>query len=200
MERFIFGHQDIKGVTLIELAVVLVILSIILALAGVGPEFGGTNRVGSTSKELLSDLQRMRQSAMTQGPDMISSQLRGFGIRFESTRRYRLFRFNDSNSNFTYDGTGEEMPLSAGEADPGQRDISGTLELKIKRNANLVSPNNDVLIFDHFGIPRQDNMGFQKISVVIQNPNTNEAEKKCVSVSFGRIREGIWDGGECKEQ
>jgi prepilin-type N-terminal cleavage/methylation domain-containing protein len=200
LEKFIYHHHNTNGVTLIELAVVLLILSIILVLSAVGSEFTGTERVGSASKELLSDLQLLRQSAMTQGPDAAAPQLRGFGIRVESTRRYRLFRFNDSNSNFIYDGTGEETPLSAGETAPVQRDISGTLELKIKRNAGLVDPIDDVLIFDHFGIPRRSNMGFRKISFVIQNPNMNEVEKKCVSLSLSRIREGIWDGRECKEQ
>jgi prepilin-type N-terminal cleavage/methylation domain-containing protein len=177
-----------KGVTLIELAVVLGVLSIVLALAAVGPGFVSTDRIGSTSRELLSDLQQMRQSAMTQGPDVTASQLRGFGIRFESTKRYRLFRFNDGNLNFIYDGTSEEAPLSAGEVIPRQRDISMPLELKIKRDASLVDPDNDVLIFDRFGIPRQSNMGFKKMSVVIQNPNIDEVRKKCVSVSFSRIR------------
>jgi hypothetical protein len=28
----------------------------------------------------------------------------------------------------------------------------------------------------------------------------NELQKKCVSVSFNRIREGIWNEDECQEQ
>jgi prepilin-type N-terminal cleavage/methylation domain-containing protein len=195
-----FHHQNTNGATLIELAVVLVILSIIMALAAVGSEFAGEERVGGASKELLGDLQRIRQTAMTHGPDTDAPQLRGFGVRFESARRYLLFRFNDSNLNSIYDGAAEETPLNSGELAPLRRDVSGPLALAIKRNTGLVAPDNDVLIFDGFGIPRRSNMGFQKISVVIQTANMNAVEKKCVSVSLSRIREGLWDGRECKEQ
>lgn len=192
--------KNFRGVTLIELVVVLAIIAIVAALVAVGPEFVSTDRVRSTSKELLSDLQWIRQSAMTQGPDATAPQMRGFGIRFESTNRYRLFRFNDSNLNFTYNGVGEESPLTAGEVTTRQRDVSLPIKLKIKSGVNLIDPNNNVLIFDHIGIPRQSNLAFQQMSVVIENPNTSDVQKKCVSVSFNRIREGVWNGIECKEQ
>ena len=201
MNREIFSRIDnCEGVTLIELIVVLSIISILAALVAIGPGFTSTERIRSATKELLSDLQWLRYSAMTQGPDAACPQLRGLGIRLESNKRYKLFRFNDINSNFNYDGIGEEQALTQVGAGTAQRDIYPPLEVKIKKSGELVNPDNAVLLFDHFGIPRQRNLGFQQMSIVFQNPDMNELQKKCVSVSFNRIREGIWNEDECQEQ
>ena len=101
-----------KGMTLVELVIVLVIITIVIAIAAVSPGFIGTERIKSASRELLADLQYLRQSAMTQGPDNTATALRGFGVRFESANSYHLFRFNDGNSNFMYDDTSEESASS----------------------------------------------------------------------------------------
>ena len=196
---FLYGNNSI-GLTLIELIIVLSILSILAALMGIGPGVTSTERIRSSVKTLLADLQWIRYSAMTQGPDATCPQLRGMGIRFESKNRYRLFRFNDGDGNFTYDGVGEELPLNGGDAGTRQQDIPPPLELKIKKSGALVNPDNAVLLFDHYGIPRQASFAFQQISVVFQHPDMNDLQKKCVSVSFNRIREGIWNENECQEQ
>jgi prepilin-type N-terminal cleavage/methylation domain-containing protein len=198
--KYIVFPKDCKGVTLVELVVVLAIIVIVAALAAVSSGFVGTDRVKSASKELLADLQLIRQSAMTQGPDDAAPHLRGFGIAFESKNRYRLFRFNDGNANFIYNGTGEEISLTAGEAAPRQRDITTPLELKIKSSGNLIDPANDVLIFDQHGIPRDTNLSFKQRSIVIQKAADGDVQKKCVIVTFNRIREGLWDGNSCQEQ
>jgi Tfp pilus assembly protein FimT len=188
-----------KGITLVELVIVLVIITIVIAIATVGPGFVGTERIKSTSRELLADLQYLRQSAMTQGPDNTATELRGFGVRFESADSYHLFRFNDGNSNFTYDDTTEEAALP-GESAPRKRDIPHQLKLRIKAGNRLEDPRDKVIIFDHHGIPREKQMGFQLMSIVIENPDLCDAPKKCVSISFSRIREGIWDDQDCREQ
>ena len=118
---------------------------------------------------------------------------------FQSANAYHIFRFNDSNRNFSYDGTGEEAALS-GEAAIRTRDVPKPLEMKIKKDATLVNPDNSILSFDHHGLPRQAKMGFQILSIVIQNPDDNASQKKCISIYFNRIREGIWDGKDCQEQ
>lgn len=198
-QNFLQGN-NCKGLTLIELIIVLSIISILAALVAIGPGFTGTERIRSAAKELLADLQWIRYSAMTQGPDAACPQLRGMGIRFESKNRYRLFRFNDSNGNFIYDGIGEERSVTEGDAGARQRDIPLPLELKIKKSGVLVNPDNAVLLYDHYGIPRQPNFGFQQISIVFQHPDMNDLQAKCVSVSFNRIREGIWNENACQEQ
>ena len=194
-----YNISDYRGITLIELAIVLVIISIIATLTIVSTSFIGAERIQNTSKNILGDLQWIRQSALTQGPDSIAPRLAGFGMRFESANAYHIFRFNDSNRNFSYDGTGEEAALS-GEAAIRTRDVPKPLEMKIKKGATLVDPDNSILIFDHHGLPRQAQMGFQILSIVIQNPDDGASQKKCISIYFNRIREGIWDGKDCQEQ
>jgi len=197
----IFFHDvNRRGVTLIELVIVLSLISLFAALVAIGPGFTSTERVRSAAEGLLSHLQWIRYSAMTQGPGPSYPDMRGVGIRFESDRQYRLFRFNDSNGNFIYDGAGEELALTGGEAGPRQRDVPTPLSMQIKRSGSLVEPDNAVLLFDHHGIPRQANFGFQKMSIVFLHPDMNELRDKCVSVSFNRIREGTWNGNECREQ
>jgi prepilin-type N-terminal cleavage/methylation domain-containing protein len=190
---------DSKGITLVELVIVLMIISILIAIAAVGPGFISAERIKSTSRELLGDLQYLRQSAMTQGPDNTVTALRGFGVRFESANSYHLFRFNDSNSNFMYDDTSEEAALP-GESSPRKKDIPEQLKLRIKAGNRLEDPRDKVMIFDHHGIPREKQMGFQLMSFVIENPDLCDAPKKCVSISFNRIREGVWDDQNCQEQ
>ena len=188
-----------SGITFIELVITLSIVLILTALITVGSGFVGTDRIRSTSREVLADLQWIRQSAMTQGEDTSVPQLRGFGIRFESEHNYRLFRFNDSNMNFQYDGVPEEASLSKDGA-ISEKTIPQTVEFRMKSRSTLVRPRDEVLIFDHLGIPRQANFGVSQLSVVIQNQNAIENQKKCISISFNRIREGIWDGSNCQEQ
>jgi prepilin-type N-terminal cleavage/methylation domain-containing protein len=188
-----------KGITLVELVIVLAIITIVTAVAAVGSGFIGTERIKSTSRELLADLQYLRQSAMTQGPDNTATALRGFGIRFESANSYHLFRFNDGNSNFMYDDTSEEAALP-GESAPRTKYIPVQLKLRIKVGNRLEDPRDKVMIFDHHGIPREKQMGFQLMSIVIEDPNLLDAPRKCVSTSFTRIREGVWDEQDCLEQ
>jgi prepilin-type N-terminal cleavage/methylation domain-containing protein len=186
------------GFTMLEIVVVLTIILIGAALVAIGPGFVSADRISSTSRELFGDLQWIRHAAMTQGPDAGAPQLRGFAVRFESEKRYRLFRFNDTNSNFIYDGPEEELPLG-GETASKIKDIPPPLELKRNSGGTLVDPANRVLIFDHLGIPRAASLGFQQISIAIQNPNTPQVREKCITVSFNRIREGRWNGSECSE-
>ncbi len=189
------------GATLLELMIVLAIIAVVASLIVIGPGFTGTDKVKSVSRELLGDLQKLRMSAMTQREDDAAPQMRGFGIRLESVSTYRLFRFNDSNSNFIYDGVSEESPLP-GEFSVYQRNIPAPIEIRINSHGDLNKPDNKVLIFDFLGYPRNADWGFSQVGVVIQHPYLDDIQKKCVSVSFNRIREGIWNENkrDCKEQ
>jgi len=189
-----------KGVTMIELVIVLALITILAALAAIGTGFTSTEKVRNASNELLADLQLMRQYAMMKGPDPAVSALRGYGVRFESKHRYSLFRFNDSNQNFLYDGAAEESPMTSGELSVRQRDILMPLDLKVKRGGGLADPDNDILIFDHLGMPRQANLGVQQMSIILQHTDMDEVPKQCVTVSFNRIREGEWNGSSCQQQ
>jgi Tfp pilus assembly protein FimT len=191
--------NESEGTSLIELIVVMTVVAILVfALASIGPGFVSADKVRNTSRDLIADLQWIRYAAITQGPDTIAPRLTGFGVRFESNSKYCLFRFNDINSNFVYDGVSEEAPLP-GETSPKNRTVSAPVEIRIKKGSVLANPDNHILIFDHLGIPRQANLGFQQRTIVLRNPHAS-GERKCVSISFNRIREGEWDGSECKEQ
>jgi len=196
---FIFSiEENSKGTTLIELSIVLAIIVIVGAIIAIGYGFLSADRVQSASRELFGDLQWIKHSAVMQGPDATVPQLIGFGIRLESARTYRLFRFNDMNSNFQYDGAAEEAFLH-GETSARQKEIPLPLEMQIKSSSKLVAPQNTILLFDHLGIPRQANLSFQQRTIVIHNPD-NDILKKCISISFNRIRKGRWDGSNCQEQ
>ena len=197
---FIFSPaENNKGTTLVELAIVLAIVVIVGAIVAAGYGFLGADRVKSASRELFGDLQWIKHSSVTQGPDATVPQLRGFGIRLESPRAYRLVRFNDMNSNFQYDGAAEEAFLQ-GETSARQKEIPLPLEIQIKSSSKLVAPQNTILLFDHLGIPRGDKLGFQQKTIVIHHPDNKDIPKKCISISFNRIREGQWDGNNCQEQ
>lgn len=191
--------ENKEGTTLIELAIVLAIVVIVGAIVATGYGFLGTDRVQSASRGLFGDLQWIKHSSVTQGPDSAVPQLMGFGIRLESARTYRLFRFNDMNSNFKYDGAAEEAFLQ-GETSARQKEIPLPLEMQIKSSSKLIAPQNTILLFDHLGIPRQANMSFQQRTIVIHTPDNKDIPKKCISISFNRIREGQWDGSNCQEQ
>jgi Tfp pilus assembly protein FimT len=196
---YIFSSEENnKGTTLVELSIVLAVIVIVGAIVATGHGFLSADRVKSASRELFGDLQWIKHSSVTQGPDATVPRLMGFGIRLESARTYRLFRFNDINSNFQYDGSAEEAFLQ-GETSVKEKIIPLPLEMQIKSSGNLVAPQNTILLFDHLGIPRGDKLGFQQRTIVIHNPD-NDILKKCISISFNRIREGQWDGSNCQEQ
>jgi Tfp pilus assembly protein FimT len=188
-----------EALTMIEIIVTLAILAIIAVLSAMGSEVSGTERVRGVSRELLADLLMLRNTAVTSGPDAEIPDFRGSGIRFATPNSYVLFRFNDSNGNYLYDGEGEEMPL-AQEAKATRREIPEQVRIMVNRSGRPSDPADDVLLFDLFGMPRQENMGFQKMGVVTEHASLPDLQKKCVSVSFNRIREGIWNGKECDEQ
>jgi Tfp pilus assembly protein FimT len=197
---FIFSTaENSKGTTLVELAIVLAIVVVVGGIVATGYGFLSADRVKSASRELFGDLQWIKHSSVTQGPDATVPQLRGFGIRLESPRAYRIFRFNDMNSNFQYDGAAEEAFLQ-GETSARQKEIPLPLEIQIKSSSKLVAPQNTLLLFDHLGIPRGDKLSFQQKTIVIHHPHNKDIPKKCISISFNRIREGQWDGSNCQEQ
>ncbi|PIV20701.1 MAG: hypothetical protein COS40_11170 [Deltaproteobacteria bacterium CG03_land_8_20_14_0_80_45_14] len=179
--------NDKKGITLIEVVIVLAIIAILASLTAVGPGFIRNENISRVSRELLGDLQRARQDAMTrsEAPDS-----RGFGIRFASNTSYVIFEFSDINTNFQYDGTGEE-------ANTNQRNLTSSIEYQI----NGANPNNNILVYDKLGIPRRDTWGmWTSITFVVRHQSDNSVQAKCVSVSTNRIREGLWDGSTCQEQ
>jgi Tfp pilus assembly protein FimT len=62
-------EENSKGSTLIELGIVLAIVVIVGAIVATGYGFLSAERVKSASRELFGDLQWIKHSSVTQGPD-----------------------------------------------------------------------------------------------------------------------------------
>ncbi len=86
-----------KGFTIVEILIILIIVSILASLAAIGPEFIRNENIAKASKELLADLQGIRQDAMTTGT---SANSMGFGIKFVNSQSYTIFEFNDADGDF----------------------------------------------------------------------------------------------------
>jgi Tfp pilus assembly protein FimT len=72
---FLFSTDgNSKGTTLVELAIVLAIVVVVGATIAIGYGFLSADRVQSASRELFGDLQWIKHSAVTQGPDADQEQ------------------------------------------------------------------------------------------------------------------------------
>lgn len=186
IERNSMTLNSEKGFTLIEILIVLVIISVLASLAAVGPEFIRNENISKTSRELAGDLQRTRQDAMTSGT-LVNSM--GSGIRFANPTSYTIFEFNDADADFRYDDAGEE-------ANTIQRNLSSSIVIDI----NGANPDNNVLLYDKLGIPRNPEWKLSQMTIVIRHESSSSVRQKCVVVSTNRVREGLWDGSNCQEQ
>ena len=144
-----------KGFTIAEILVVLITVSILASLAVIGPEFIRNENIAKASKELLADLQRIRQDAMTTGT---SANSMGFGIKFVNAGSYTIFEFNDADGDFQYDGTVEEANV-----------MHKYLSSSIVMNKNGATPDNNVLIYDKHGIPRNSDWTFAQMTIAVKH-------------------------------
>jgi len=188
-----------KGKSLLELMISLAIVSIVLFVATISNSFISEDKIRSFSRELYGDMINLRYSSMTRNHDVNFPYMRGYGIRFQDSNTYYLFRVNDKNQDLFYSGVDEEAPLN-GETELKKKQISDTLRIQIKEKDSLINPHDNVLIFDNRGIPRQPSGAFQMMTLVVESLIDNEAQKKCISIAFTRIREGLWNGKDCLEQ
>ncbi len=178
--------DGMQGVTLLELLFVLGIMSVLLGFTSQGIDIVRRERVVSATNELYADIQSARVDAMTRDG-------KGFGIRLESPNSYVIFKFNDCNNDSNYDadtcagGTREEM-------DVVKRELHSSVML-CKTNPST-SVNNDVRIFDRFGIPRRSGGGLGPITIYLKN-DQSIGPTRCITISTNRIREGTWNGSEC---
>lgn len=180
--------RTMQGNTLIELMVVVGIIAITVGLVSLGTNLIRRERVLSTTRELLADLQKARMDAMTKDS-------RGFGIRLESSRSYVLFRFNDCNEDSVYND--DTCPGNAPEeADVIRKTVPASVVLR-KTNPTKET-GNDVRIFDRFGSPRHPTGGLGGITILVRNV-TDAEHIRCISVSTNRIREARWNGAQCEE-
>lgn len=180
--------RSTDGFTILELMVVVCIAGILSGFAYLGKDLIRREQVSSITHELLADIQLARMNAITQAG-------KGYGIRFESPTTYVLFQFNDCNNDFSYDDD-SCYGSSREEAHP----VRKTLPFPIVLNKTNASNNfdNDVLIFDSFGRPRQKNWGMGMMTILVRHKQDDNGEfVKCVSISINRVRESRWNGYSC---
>ncbi len=174
-----------KGITLLELLMVIAIASVLSGFAFLGADMVQRERVDAATRELYADIQRVRLNSMT-------LEGKGYGIRFENAHSYVIFKFDDCNGDYTYDantcanGTREEKEVLRRTLPPG-------VVLK-KTNGSSVA--NDVRIFDSIGAAHQANWGMGMMTILVMTkPDSGLA--RCISISMNRIRESTWDGSAC---
>jgi prepilin-type N-terminal cleavage/methylation domain-containing protein len=179
-------RDGMRGVTLLELLFVIGIMAVLLGFTSQGMDLVRRERVVSATQELYADIQKARVDSMT-------GDGKGFGIRLVSHNAYIIFKFNDCNNDSNYDsdtcanGTREETDIV-------KRELHSSVML-CKTNPST-SVNNDVRIFDRFGVPRRSSGGIGPITIFVKN-DQGIGPTRCVTISINRIREGTWSGSEC---
>jgi prepilin-type N-terminal cleavage/methylation domain-containing protein len=186
--------KKMRGLTLIELMVVIAIIAIMTTFAVLGMNVIYRERVASANRELLADLQKVRMDAMTQGT-------MGYGIRFESASSYTTFRFKDCNGNFEYNS---DTCAGSAREEESSKSMSLPSSVTLKQgNPPAVPANNiveDVIIYDKQGQPRKgDWEPFSELFIVLQY-TSDASYVKCIAVTTNSIREGSWNGSSCSVQ
>lgn len=184
--------QSESGITMVELMIVLSILGVLLAIAGLGSDAVERQRVAGATRELLADLQRVRQDAITRATNAPNVRSRGAGIRFASATSYVTFEFNDADNDYQYDPA------------PAVEELAGSVRTKTLSGSLLLTlgganPTGTVIIFDKQGMARETNWAFVPgagLRFVVQSSRL-PALAKCIVLNQARIREGVLDGANC---
>lgn len=181
-----------SGISLIELLIVVSILAILLAITGLGSDAVERQRVNGATRELLADLQRVRQDAITRSSPAAPAS-RGAGIRFVSATSYVTFEFNDVNNNYQYNPPPAPTEELVGSV--RTKTLSGSLSLTL----GGADPTGTVIIFDKQGMARQTDWAFVPgagLRFVVQSSRL-PALAKCILLNQARIREGVLNGANC---
>ncbi|PLX85712.1 MAG: hypothetical protein C0617_03255 [Desulfuromonas sp.] len=182
-----------KGFTLMELLIGIAVAGILASIAYLGSGFLDKYRLTAASRELLADLQWVRQNAVTRStPDDPSDPdhaNHGFGIRFDSASQYTLFEFNDDQTGakefFKYEGAAEE-------SGPRVKDLPQGATVTKGAAAN---PTGEVLLYGRNGMARDRNWSTTDATFVLRLHEVSPP--RCVVISAVRIREGVWIDGAC---
>ena len=163
------------GFSLIELLVVVAIIIILLAIAI--PQLSKYIKKYNVEKEITmiyGDLSAQRFKSMNTGIP--------HGIRFDNSKQYTTFTFNDKNYNLVFDGVSEEADAKS---------------VTLKYEYSLKGPSGEtVILFDKSGMARTKIWGLGNCTIYI-NYSTRY---NCIAVSNSRIKMGVWDESKSKCQ
>lgn len=174
-----------RGFSLMEMLIVIALIGTVASILIMNSGFVQRQQLTAASRGLYSDLQKIRQDALTRGSVANS---RGFGIRFASNASYSIFEFNDADGDFTYDGAGEESGA-----------VQKTLSSVTITIGAAGDPTNNILIYDKRGMTRTVNWSSAGGRTYVLRATGGVSQARCVSVSTVRIREGVWNGASCSE-
>lgn len=179
-------NRGMKGVSMLELMIVICIAGGLSGFAYFGNDMIQREKVSSISRELLADIQTTRMNAITR-------EGKGFGIRFESSSTYVLFKFNDCNNDYNYDSNTCEGG-SAEESNVIRKTIASPVMLNKSMQSREID--DDIIIFDKLGHPRQKNWGMGMMTILVKH-GSDPRFVKCISISMNRVREALWNGSAC---
>lgn len=180
-----------NGFTLIETMITIAIISILVMMATSGADYIQAQKLTSTTREFLADLQQMRQNALTKRSTAVNS--RGFGVRFNSNTTYTLFEFNDANGNFAYDA-GEE----SGATQKNLQSLPGSMASSVTVTIGAAGdPTGAVLLYDKHGMPRTTAWGIAGSTTYVLKLASGSIQSSCVLLNQVRVREGRWNGVNC---
>jgi Tfp pilus assembly protein FimT len=174
-------QEGMRGITLVELMVIIVIMAVIMGFASMGADVIRGARISRVTQQLLADIQLSRMRAVTH-------DAHGYGIRFQSATSYVVFRFEDCNESNSYN-VNTCVGGSREESDARVKNLPVSVAL---RKTNPTSNfNDDILIFDPCGVSRNANWAFGNMTIIVRNA-TDQEGMKCISVSPTRVHEGVW--------
>jgi type II secretory pathway pseudopilin PulG len=161
--------QKNRGFSLIELIVIVAIMIILLAI-GI-PQLSKYMQKYNVEKEITSlygDLVNQRFKSMNSGIP--------HGVRFDSSKQYTIFTFDDKNYNLKFDDTNEEKDASI-----------KTVNYDLQAGGNSIS--GKVILFDKTGMAKTSSWGLGNFTIDINYP----AKYNCLSISSSRIKMGVWN-------
>lgn len=172
-------RSRMKGLTLIELVIVIAIIGVVIILAGVNIEWWRReSRLTELRDMLMADIEDVKIRSVTALPHAI----------FLYTDRYERRSLNDANSNFRRDAgeTTNLLPASDGTDD---NDVDLPTNIKLGRTGG------DELWFDRKGIPRTATwaLGMTTLTLWYDKDgdglvDTDEQQKELTISSAGRIQ------------
>jgi prepilin-type N-terminal cleavage/methylation domain-containing protein len=168
--------QKNRGFSLIELIVVVAIMIILLAI-GI-PQLSKYIKKYNVEKEittLYGDLMNQRFKSMNSGIP--------HGVRFDSSKQYTIFTFDDQNYNLKFDDTNEEKDVS-----------TKTVNYDLQKKGGSISGR--VILFDKTGMTKDEKWKEGNLTIYIDYPT----RYNCIAISSSRIKMGVWDASKSKCQ